>query len=712
MLVFQRRGARRFVTTWLLLGFAACSRAYPPPPDTPTGNVVDTLHGQIIPDPYRWLEDQNSPQTREWIDAQNSYAATIIGETPLRDEIREQVRRLSNTVDIGSPRRAGDWEYFTLRRADQELPVIYRRSAPPKGERQRIDPSMDYQVVLDPHAMSPDHTTRVDIEAISEDGRLMIYSVRDGGQDEVEINVRDVETGEDLPDHLPRALYSSIAFDQSGTGFYYSRRSRQTGARIRHHTFGTALEDDPVLFGEGYGPTSFVSMSQEEDGRFFVYTVQHGWRTNEIHIQDNRTGGGIRPVVTGLDALSYPRLTNGTLYLRTNYQAPNYRVVAVDLAHPEPERWRDVIPEADDVLQDYTEIDGKYYATYLHDVSTEIRIFEKDGTPAGSMDIPAYHTASVRGAGDGKAMLTLSSFTLPTTTYLVDLATGEREVWESPSNDYDSTGVVVEQVWRESPDGTRAPMYVMHRSDVSLDGNNPTLLTGYGGFNVSLTPRFDLMGAAMVERGGVFALATLRGGSEFGETWHRDGMLENKQHVFDDFISAAEWLIDNGYTNPKRLGIRGGSNGGLLVGSAFTQRPDLFRAVLCGFPDLDLVRFWTFTETNNMPALLEYGNASDPEQFAFVRLYSPYQNVRERTEYPAIMFSTGDLDTRVPPLQARKMTARVQAATTSGLPVILHYEPKAGHAAGRGRPESRAIEDTAMELTFLMSQLGMETGTK
>jgi prolyl oligopeptidase len=553
--------------------------------------------------------------------------------------------------------------------------------------------------------MSDGKTTRVDILSVSPDGKLLIYSVRDGGQDEIEIKIRDVESGTDLSEHLEKALYSSVSFDKEGTGFYYSRRSRQTGARVYFHELGSELSEDVEIFGDGYGPKSFISVSEVAEGRYLVFTVQHGWARSELHVKEK--DGPVRAFVKDADARFYPSYHDGLLYVRTNLDAPNNRILAMDLKQASKEAWKEIVPEADDVLQDFSFIDEKLYVSYLHNVSAKIRIFEKNGTPAGNIPIPEHHRAEIRGATEGKAFLTLSSFTQPPITYLLDLKTHEKEAWDKRDVEFSPEGIEVKQVWYESKDGTRAPMFVVHRDDVQMNGENPTLLYGYGGFNSAQTPRFDTTGAIWVGEGGVFAMANLRGGSEFGERWHRAGMLENKQNVFDDFIGAAEWLIDNNYTKPERLAIRGGSNGGLLVASALTQRPELYRAVLCGFPDLDMVRFYTFTKTNNMPALLEYGDASIPEQFEFLRKYSPYQAVEDGVAYPAVMLSTGDLDTRVPPLQARKMTARLQAATSSGLPVILRYHPKAGHAAGRGLPLSRSIEDRAMELAFLLSQLGV-----
>ncbi|UCG88040.1 MAG: S9 family peptidase, partial [Gemmatimonadota bacterium] len=463
-----------------------------------------------------------------------------------------------------------------------------------------------------------------------------------------------------------------------------------------------------------HGPTTFIGARIIDDGRSFLLTAQHGWARNEFWIMDRSTRR-IQPVVTGIDAHlagiewngEQAGFSNGAFLVRTDHEAPNYRLVAVDPNRPQPEHWRTVIPEQDDVFLGHTTIEDRYYVTYLRNISTKIRVFEKDGTPAGEIDVPEHFTASIRNApGDNTAYLTLRSFTTPSTEYLINLETGDREISEPAKITFATDDYTVRQVWYTSKDGTQVPMHVVHRNDIELTGDHPTLLYGYGGFTSAMRPGFSTFAVVWLERGGVYAVANIRGGNEFGERWHRDGMLENKQNVFDDFIAAAEWLIDAGYTNPERLALRGGSNGGLLVAAALTQRPELYRAMLCAFPDLDMVRFYQFTETNNMPALLEYGDASDPEQFEFLRRHSPYQNVRRGTRYPAVMLTSGDLDTRVPPLQARKMTARLQWASRSGLPVILRYDAKSGHAAGRGRPMSLAIEDNAMELAFLIMQTG------
>jgi len=681
----------------------ACSSPHAPPPPTKRVEVKETLHGVEFIDPYRWLEDQESAETRQWIDSQNAYAESIIGESERRARFRSRLGALLRQPEVGFPRKGGDFEYFTLQRASDELPAIYRRPASPEGEVPPIDPAASYEVVLDPHPMSSDHTTRVDILSLSPDGSYLLYSLRDGGEDEIEVRLRDLQAKVDLPDRLLRALYSSVFFAKSGEGFYYTHRSRKVGPRVRFHRLGGPVEEDEEIFGDGIEPTSFLETLELSDGTALVFAVNHGWARSDLYYKE--LTGDVIPIVVGAEARFYPQLHEDRLYVRTNLDAPNNRIVTIDPKSPAPDRWKEIVPESEDVLAAFTILEGKIYASYLQHGTTRIAAYALDGAPAGEIPVPEQVTAELRGAGPGRAFLTMTSFTLPPSTYVVDLKTGERKSWDERVWDVDPETVVVQQVRYRSKDGTEIPMVLFYRRGTETDGENPTLLFGYGGFNAAQTPRFDPMAAAWVEEGGLYAMANLRGGSEYGEAWHRAGMLGNKQTVFDDFLSAAEFLVDNGYTRPEKLAIRGVSNGGLLVASAFTQRPELFRAVVCGFPDLDMVRFYSFTETNNLPALLEYGDASKPDEFEFLRKYSPYQAVRDGTVYPAVMLTSGDKDTRVSPLQARKMTARLQAATTSGRPVILRYHPKAGHAANYGMPVSRTIEDMAMELAFLLGEL-------
>ena len=722
----RRPAATAFAALALAAVFPGCGgERWPAPPPTRVEVVVDTLHGVEIADPYRWLEEQDSPGTRAWIAAQNAYAREVVPDTALTARLEARLSELMDTASVGAPRRAGDREVFTLRRPGEPRARIVSRPAPEEGAEPvgapRPAADGDYEVLVDPAALGYDDAASVDIVDVSPDGSLLLFRVRDGGLDEISVHLLDLDADELRPDSLPEALYGTIAFDSEGEGFYAVHRSREIGPRVRYHRIGDESGEARELFGEGYGPETFLRVEEIRGGEWLLVGAQHGWARNEIFLLE-RASGAVHPVFAGEDAHMTARYTDGRLLLHTDLEAPHYRVLSAPVEGAAPNRWADRslwtewIPEGEQRLTRYTTIGGRTYAHYLADTASRIVVYEadegaEDGAPlraVGEVPLPPLHTASLERAGDSEdtAVLTLRSFTSPEARYRLDLETYERELIEPPRPDYDGGNLVVEQVFYTSTDGARAPMTLLRRRDVEPDGAAPTLLHGYGGFDVSLTPTFRAQAAVWAEAGGVHAVATLRGGGEYGEEWHRAGMLGNKQQVFDDFLSAAEWLIENGVTSPARLAITGASNGGLLVASAFTQRPDLFRAVFCGFPDLDMVRFFTFRETNNLPALLEYGNAEKPEEFEFLRRYSPYQAVRDGVDYPAVMLTQGDLDTRVPPLQARKMTARLQAASSSGLPVILRYDERAGHAGGR--PRARVVADVAMETAFLMTQVGLE----
>lgn len=683
---------------------AACSRPLVlAPPATRLTPVVDTLHGVAVEDRYRWLEDQHSPEVRAWIEAQRSYAARVLGsESADRRAIRERLTQLMDLPAVGAPRRGGEWEYFTLRRQGEEVAAIYRRrwrsGFPP------VAPDSQYDLVISPLAIRRDGTTSVAIESLSPDGGLLLYSVRDGGPDEVTLKVRDLRTGVDLPDSLPRALYASVGFAPDGQGIYYVHRSRTVGPRYRYHRLGTPLAADSTVYGEGLPPTHFLGVATAVEGRYRIYTISHGWARNEVHLHDTRTGA-VTDLTRGIDAHFEPQVVDGALWMRTDFLAPRGRLVAVDFADPRQSAWREVIPERDDVFDAFVVIDGKIYVTYLHDASHRILVFTREGAPSGTVAVPPHATVGLRGAGAGTAQLTVTSFTQPGVTYRLDLATGARTVSEPSRVAFDTAAFEVRQHWYTSVDGTRAPLWVVQRRGHVRRPDTPALLHGYGGFAVSLGPRFDPRAALWVERGGIYVQATLRGGNEFGEAWHRGGMLANKQHVFDDFNSAAQFLVDSGFTSPARLAIRGVSNGGLLMGAAITQRPDLYRAAFVGVPDLDLVRFPQFVSQNNAPALLEYGDARRADQFGALHAFSPYQRVRDGVRYPATFIQTGLNDTRVPPWQARRFAARLQAATASGLPVILVHDLRSGHAGGRSM--SGSVEIATQEMEFLMRMVGM-----
>ncbi len=700
-----------------LLLVAACGPTGSQAPETRRDPVADTLHGQVFVDDYRWLEDQDSPETRAWIEAQNEYTEAVVGGTPERAWFRARLASYLDRADVGPVRRAGQYEYFTMRRAGEEMPILYRRPASEDAESgstgaggpDEAPPTVDgdYDVVLDPGDLDPDYRTPVEAVDYASDGSVLAYSVRQGGADEIEIRFRDLTTGVDLPDRLPRALYGGIEFTEDGSGVYYTHRSRTEGPRIRLHRLGTPLDLDMDVWGEGFGPTTFINMERLGDGPFWLFSAQHGWAESDLYLREGE--GPVEAVLVGSGAHFQTRFRDGRVWVRTDWESPNYRLMSFDPAEPQPDNWVEVIPESDYLLDSYDLVEDKIFVTYLQDVENRIKVFDVSGAPVDSLFAPGGSSLSLRsGDGEGRVELTAVSHLQPSVTYAVDLISGERTIEEPPEIDFDASGYQVDKVWYESGHGRPAPIYVVRREDIELDGTHPTILNGYGGFNVSIKPGFSTTAVTWVEAGGIYATATLRGGSEYGEAWHRDGMLTNKQHVFDDFIAASERLVELGYTSPDHLGISGGSNGGLLVASAMTQRPDLYRAVLCTYPDLDMVRFWAFSETNNIPALLEYGDARNPEHFRAIQAYSPYQAVENGVDYPAVMLATGDLDTRVPPLQARKMAARLQAATGSRRPVVLWYDELGGHAAGRGRGVSLRIEDTARELAFMAAQLGLE----
>jgi prolyl oligopeptidase len=686
----------------LALTLSGCSREAPPPPATRTVAVADTMDGTVVPDPYKWLEDQSSEDVRQWIDAQKAYADSIVGATAQRTALTARLRDLMDVPNAGSPRKAGAWEYFTLRKKGDEVAAVYRRKAPEKPAP--VDPAGAYEKVLDPIALRPDGTTSIEMQGFSPDGKLMLYSIRDGGPDETSVHIRDLAKNADLPDSLPWALYASVSFDKNAKGFYYVHRSREIGPRFKYHRLGTDIAKDPVLFGDGYAPTAFLNATVIDGGRTRLYTIGYGWARNDVFVQDMARGGKITTIAKDIPAHFSPQFIGGKLWMRTDLDAPKGRLVTVNLSSPVPSAWKTVIPESDDVLDTFSLIGGKIYATYIHDAATRISIFSVAGWREGELAIPPFSSASVREHEKGKGLLTINAFTQPTITYSFDLPMGMRQVYEKSEVPFDTTGVEVKRIWYPTMDGKRAPMYVMYKRGLKLDGSAPAMLTGYGGFALNLLPRFDARAAVWVEHGGVFAQATLRGGNEFGEAWHKDGMLANKPNVFNDFISAALALVDSGFTKPERLAIRGTSNGGLLMGAAVTKRPDLFRAAYIGNPDLDILRFPWFNTANNAPALLEYGDASKVDEAKVIATFSPYQNVKPKTKYPAMFIATGQNDTRVPPWTARKFAARVQASTTSGLPVILYNDMRQGHAGGRGM--SASVELAAKDLDFMLRMVG------
>ncbi len=706
----RERAARRagvgqfFLAAVLLAGLLEAQspalKPVPRPPATRTDNVTEVLHGVEVSDPYRWLEDQESAETRAWIAAQNAYSDAVLSDLPGVAELKQRLLPLLKTDFLGTPTERRGRYFFAKRLADQEQSILYMRQGL-KGQD---------EVLIDPNPMSADRTTSVQLAEVSDDGKLILYRVRQGGEDETTLQAFDVDRRKDLADSFARARYSSISLTPDKSGLYYTKQTKE-GPRVYYHTMGSDPARDQEVFGSGFGVEKIVGSSLSLDGRYILFTVAYGSAADrtELYFQDLAKKGPLVTLVKDVGSrFTGGRIVGDHLYLQTNWKAPKNRILRVDLRKPAQENWQEVIPESDAVLQGYNLVGGKLVATYSKDATSRARIFDTEGKLVREVGLPGI--GSIGGFsgrwGSQTAFYSYNSFVVPTTIYRYDLARGSQEVWSQLKVPVDAAKIEVKQVWYTSKDGTRVPMFVVHPKGMKLDGSSPALLTGYGGFNVTQSPGFSARAVAWVESGGVYAVANLRGGSEYGEEWHRAGMLEKKQNVFDDFIAAGEWLIANRLTSASRLAIRGGSNGGLLVGAALAQRPELFGAVVCSYPLLDMIRYHKFLVARYW--VPEYGSADNPEQFRYIRAYSPYHNIKAGTKYPAVLFVTGDADTRVAPLHARKMTALLQAASGSERPILLRYDTKAGHSGGT--PVSKQVDELAEELAFLLRQLAATPG--
>ena len=680
--------------------FAADANKRTPPP-TKKDNVQETLHGVTLTDPYRWLEDQNSPDTRAWIETQNQYTRSFLGDLPTRAEISRRLAELVKVDTMSAPTERGGRYFYSGRKADQDLSVVHMR--------QGLDGNDE--VLIDPHPWSPDHTTSVQTLSITNDGKVLMYGVRLGGADELEVRAFDVDQKKDLADKLERARYSGVAITPDASGIYYGILTPE-GPRVRYHAMGTDTKSDKQIFGDGYGREAIISPSLSEDGRWLMIDVAHGASSDftEVYLQDLAAKTPIQPLVNDIHARFDAHFAGDKLFIETNWNAPNGRVMAVDLNHPQRENWKEIIAESESPIEGISAVGGKLFVRYLHNATSQVLIFSPDGNRTGEIALPSLGTVgNVSGRWTSKdAFYGFSSFVTPSVIRRYEVATGKQSEWFRTKVPVDPNKFEVQQVWYESKDKTKVPMFLVYAKGLKKDGARPTLLTGYGGFNLNRTPGFSAEAVIFAEHGGIYALPNLRGGGEFGEKWHRAGMLANKQNVFDDFESAGDWLVKNGYTSPSKLAISGGSNGGLLVGAALTQRPDLFRAVVCSYPLLDMVRYQKFLVARYWVS--EYGSSEDPQQFQYILKYSPYQNVKPGTKYPAVLFVSGDSDTRVAPLHARKMTALMQASQGGDNPILLHYDTKAGHSGGRSI--SKVIEDQTDEYSFLFWQLGVQPESK
>ncbi len=672
------------------------------PPKTATNDVKDVVQGTEIVDPYRWLEDQNSPETRAWIGAQNAYTDAALSKIPGREEIKRRVTALLKIDAMGTPAVESDRYFFTKRQADQDQSVLYMR----KGLQGKDE------VLIDPLPMSAEHTITVNLFDVTHDGKLIAYALRQGGADETALHLFDVDAHKDLPDIFPKARYAGFAILPDKSGVYLTKVMPE-GPRVFFHKIGTETAQDVEVFGKGYGPEMAIGNFTSENDRYLIITVYQGSAAEktEIYFQDLVKKGPIVPIVNNVHAAFFGQIAGDHMYVRTNWKAPKWRIMEVDLKDPAPEHWRELIPESDAVMDGLSLVGGKLAVHMTQTVVPRLKLFDVNGKLLREVPLPTLGSISGLSGrwSSNEAFFSFTSYHMPPTIYRYDVASGKQSVWSQFKAPIETEKYEVKQVWYTSKDGTKVPMFLAHAKNIKLDGSNPTLLTGYGGFNVSSTPGYNSFAAAWMASGGVYAVANLRGGGEFGEEWHHAGMLAKKQNVFDDFIAAAEWLIQNKYTTSSRLAIRGTSNGGLLVGAALTQRPELFGAVICGYPLLDMVRYHNFLVAKYW--VPEYGSSDDPEQFKYIYAYSPYHHVQPGTKYPSVLLISGDSDTRVAPLHARKMTARLQAATVgSDHPVLLHYEATAGHSGGT--PVSKQVENTTDELDFLLWQLGMSNPAK
>ena len=710
----------------LLIGMAALvfaedSRAGDSAPSSPAGPpkakvapVEDNVQGHKIVDPYRYLENPGDPDTKVYVEQELSYTRAILDPLPGRDKINARLLQLLEIGTVGDPQMGGRYYFHTRREGNQNQPILYVR----EGVNGAING--EDRVLVDVNKLSADGTVALDWWFVSEDGKYVAYGTSASGSEESTLHIIESATGTVLPDTIDRTRFASVAWMKDSSAFYYTRHPKKgevpDGEEVYHvkvfyHQIGSDPARDPLIFGDRPNPQDIPNVTLSEDDRWLLINVEHGWTRTEMYLQDLQTKNPPLEITTGRDFLYGAEFFEGKLYITTNEDAPHYRVFVADATNAKRDSWKELIPQTDAVLQSASVTGGKLLAQYEHNATSELKLFGLDGKKLADIPLPALGDVfSTSGRYDrNEIFFGFQSFTVPPSVYRVDLTDVKSALWakvDAPS--IDPSAYDVQQVWYTSKDGTKVPMFVVNKKGIEKNGKNPTLLTGYGGFNISLKPTFNRSMYLWMEHGGIYAVANLRGGSEFGEDWHRAGMLEKKQNVFDDFIAAGEYLIAQKYTDKDHLAIQGGSNGGLLMGAMITQRPDLFRAVVCAVPLLDMLRYQNFQIARLW--IPEYGSAEDAKQFDWLYAYSPYHHVKPGQEYPAILFMTGDTDTRVDPMHAKKMAALMQAEAKNGAsqqkPILLRIETKAGH--GQGKPVTKQIEENTDMYSFLFWQLGIK----
>jgi prolyl oligopeptidase len=676
-------------------------------PETPRVEHTDTYHGVDVEDPYRWLEELDSDETAQWVQAQNDISVPLLSNLPKHQEITERLTSIWNYERYGTPFKEGGRYFYTRNNGLQDQSVLYT------ADRLEQEPT----TLLDPNTFSDDATVSLAGYSVSPDGQHIAYAKSDGGSDWRSWNIRNIDTGEDLPETLNFTKFTPVSWSPDGSGFYYSRHPAKadgTGdgtaaVSLYHHTLGEDQSDDEMVYSIPEHPRRNPMGGVTEDGRFLVINVSEGFDANAVYYRDlRRRNAGVVKLLDAWDAL-YNFLGNdgSTFYFQTNKDAPKWRVIAIDLDRPSPANWREVIPEAEEALGSVSYVGGHFVTSYLKDAHTLAKVYSTAGEHVRDVDLPGVGSANGFGghADDPETFFSYTGFTSPGTVYRYNVATGEAEEYKQSHVDADLDQFETEQVFFASKDGTQVPMFITHRKGMALDGTNPTLLYAYGGFNISLTPRFSAERIVWLEMGGVLAVPNLRGGGEYGEEWHEAGTKLNKQNVFDDFIAAAEWLIDNGYTSTPKLAIQGGSNGGLLVGAVLTQRPDLYGAALPAVGVLDMLRYHT-PSLNARGWSSDYGTSEDEEEFKALLAYSPLHNVEEGTCYPPTLISTADHDDRVVPWHSFKFGATMQRGQSCSNPILVRVETRAGH--GAGKPTWMRIEEVADQWAFLAAALSID----
>jgi len=683
-------------------------------PNTKKTDQTDDYHGKIVADPYRWLEDVDSFQTLEWIKKQNAVTFSFLEKIPTRDLIRNRLTELWDFPKAYAPQKHGN-HYFQMRNSGlQNQDILY------------ISESYDgpWHILLDPNPLSEDGTVALTSWKVSKDGSKLAYATSISGSDWLNWCVRDVSTRKDLPDEIEWSKFSDAAWMPDGTGFFYSRYDEPADSetyegvnlnqKLYLHKLGQSQSQDKLIYQRSDHEEWGFDPRISDDGHFLILHVWQGTDTrNRLFYRKLNSELDFIELINELEAnFEYVGNDGTVFYLRTDFRAPRGKLIAIDITHPEKGSWKTIIPESMDVLETVKMSNNQFVAIYLHDAHHRIRLFDISGFPSGEIDLPGLGSIAAINQNidlhskrfDDELFFSFNSFAVPLTVFRFDFKKNASKIIEDPKINFDFDTITTQQVFVTSNDGTQVPLFLVHRNDITLNANNPTLLYGYGGFNIPTTPTFSTSRLIWLELGGVLAVACLRGGSEYGEEWHQGGMLHNKQNVFDDFIACATYLIDNGYTKTPKLAIQGRSNGGLLVGACMTQRPDLFGAALPAVGVMDMLRFHKFTI--GWAWVSDYGSSDEPDQFKTLYAYSPLHNIKEGLDYPATLITTADHDDRVVPGHSFKFATALQDAHNGKAPILIRIQTKAGH--GFGKPTSLLIEEDTDIWAFLVEVLNIE----